>query len=89
MQFYYPITERKCSYNQEVKIKTVEFRQIKGSLQQVVQEFDISPKNLCRWKQEYQSGQLNGSSRGIEPESAMELENIAFEKSITGSRVSA
>lgn len=48
----------------------------------MVLELDISPKNLSRWKQEYQTGQLHGSSTVIEPKSAMELENIALKKSI-------
>lgn len=76
------MTEAKRSYTKEFKIKAVELSLLKGTLQQVALELDIPAKNLSRWKQEYQSGQLHGNIKVNEPKSAIEQENIALRKAL-------
>ena len=76
------MTEPKRIYTKEFKIKAVELSQLKGSLQQVALELDIPAKNISRWKQEYQTGQLHGSNKSNEPKSSIELENIALKKAL-------
>ena len=76
------MTETKRSYTKEFKVKAVELSRLRGSIKQVASELDIPAKNLSRWKQEHQTGQLNEGGKIAEPKSAMEQENIALKKAL-------
>ena len=74
--------QQKRKYTQAFKIKAVELSNLKGSLKQVALELDIPAKNLSRWKQEYNLGILDLSSKANNSKSSIELENIALKKQL-------
>lgn len=69
-------------YSTEFKMKAVELSKLKGSQVLVAKELEISAKNISRWSQEYEAGELDGSAKISSPKSSVELENIALKKAL-------
>ncbi len=76
------MTTVKRYYTTEFKIKAVDLSNLKGSVNQVAKELDVSEKNIRRWKQEFSLGKLDIDYKPDKTKSAIELENIALKKSI-------
>lgn len=69
-------------YSTDFKMTAVELSKLKGSQILVAKELEISAKNISRWSQEYEAGELDSSAKISSPKSSIELENMALKKAL-------